>query len=141
MTSSNEDVHQHKIEEIVRESDTVFQQIDPNPFSQQAFLKLKDNINQYISQLITESIKISERRKEDTVSSNDVDKASEYLISSNYRAGYRHLGTIGGLLLGTSLSTAASMTLTNEFTIVSILFALVAGITGGFLIALQITRE
>jgi len=73
--------NKENFQEIIQEADVRLQEIDPSPFSTPAFLKLKEKIDDYITQLIVESTNASKRHNSDTISVTDVERASEYLVS------------------------------------------------------------
>lgn len=73
------------------------QNSDHTPFSSNAFNRLKEKISEYTTQLITESVKVARRHQSESVSTSDVERASQYLVSSTSRKVYRHMGTLGGI--------------------------------------------
>ncbi|MCA1629314.1 MAG: hypothetical protein LC774_02895, partial [Acidobacteria bacterium] len=75
------------------------EQIEHTPFSEKSFERLKYKISEYTAQLLTESVKVSRRHGSETVSTSDVERASQYLVSSTSHKVYRHMGTLGGLIL------------------------------------------
>ena len=112
-----------------------------SPFSPPAFDLLKSTITEYISELVRESIRVSKRYRTDIVSAAHVERAAEYLVSSTSRRFYRHLGTVGGILLGAALSNMLAMTLTAKYTGAGTILSGILGIVGSFLIALHIARD
>ncbi len=102
--------------DVVAQAEAQLREVSPSPFSPPAFGLLKANISEYVSELIGESIKVSKRHRADTVSAAHVERAAEYLVSSTSRRIYRHLGTVGGILLGAALSNMLAMTLTGQYT-------------------------
>ncbi len=84
---------------VVAEAEADLKRVDVSPFSPPAFGTLKAKISEYVVELLNESIKVSKRHRADTVSAAHVERAAEYLVSSTSRRSYRHLGTVGGILL------------------------------------------
>jgi hypothetical protein len=84
-------------------------------FSAPAFHLVKLKISDYVRSLIIESSKISRRRRADVISAAHVEEASDYLVTSSSRRWFRHIGTVGGILLGASLSNFLSMTTGNQY--------------------------
>jgi hypothetical protein len=111
------------------------------PFSRAAFSSLKDKISEYIDDLVTESVKVSKRHRADTVSSAHVAHASDYLVASNSRRVFRHLGTVGGILLGAALSNILTMTLDNKYSSLGIVVSVSLAVAGTFLVALHIAKD
>ena len=129
------------LERVIQEADAQLQDVDPSPFSSSAFSVLKDKISEYISQLVSESIKVSKRHQADTVSAAHVERASEYLVTTTSRRFFRHLGTIGGIFLGASLSNILTMTTIELYSAVNIVISLTFGIVGAFMIALHMAKD
>lgn len=129
------------LQKIIRQADTQLQDIDASPFSPSAFSVLKGKISEYIVQLVSESLKVSKRHQADSISAAHVERASEYLISSTTRRFLRHLGTVGGVLLGASLSNILVMTAAEQYSTSNILVSAGLGIAGAFMIALHIAKD
>lgn len=127
--------------DIVEDADARLKNIDTLPFSPPAFVTLKGKVAQYVRDLINESVKVSKRHQADTVSAAHVDRASEYLVSSTFKRLYRHLGTVGGILLGAALSNILAMTLAAQYTGAGTIVSAVSGIAGSFMIALSIAKD
>ena len=111
------------------------------PFSRAAFLKLQDKIDQYIGDLIFESVRIMERRQADTVSPVYVQQASENLVAGSRRRFFAIIGTVGGVLLGTGVATYSEMVTRGSTTIAEVLFASSMTAVGVLMVALQFTRD
>lgn len=114
---------------------------DSSPFSPPAFSALKGKISEYVVELVNESIRVSKRHVADTVSAAHVERAAEYLVSSTSRRIYRHLGTVGGILLGAALSNILAITLAGQYTGGGTIVSAVLGIAGAFMIALHIAKD
>ena len=138
---SDHDQFEQELVQVIQTAESALESIDPSPFSPSAFAALKEKIAEYIVNLVTESIKISRRHQADTVSANHVQRATEYLVSVTSRRFFRHLGTVGGILLGASLSNILSMAGTGSYTSIGVVLSAGLGITGAFLIALHIGKE
>lgn len=129
------------VEQVTGAAEEQLAGVEHLPFSPAAFETLKDRIAEYINNLVTESIKLSKRHQADTVSSNHVDRAAQYLVSVTARRFFRHLGTVGGILLGASLSNILSMAGANSFSSLGVVLSAVLGIAGAFMIALHMGKE
>ena len=138
MTKTNSE---HITQKVVEKAEVQLQAINPSPFSPPAFDILKDKIAQHITELVNESVKVSKRHRADTVSAAHVERASEYLVTSTSRRIYRHLGTLGGILLGASLSNILAMTLAGQYTGGGTIVSASLGIVGAFMIALHIAKD
>ncbi len=115
--------------------------LDPTPFSSAAFAVLRAIILGFIAELIAESRRVAQRYRADTVSAAHVERAGEYLVTSSTRRLFRHLGTVGGILLGAGLSTLLSMATSETFARLPTLLAMSIGVVGAFLVALHIARD
>lgn len=133
--------HQTIVDGVIKEADAVLVGVNSSPFSPAAFSILKAKIAQHIKELVNESVKVSNRHQADTVSAAHVERASEYLVSSTTRRFYRHLGTVGGILLGGSLSNILAMTVAGQYTALGNLTSAALAIVGAFLIALHIVKD
>ena len=129
------------IQTIVDQAENKLQTADSSPFSPPAFRTLKEKIAQHINELINESVKVSNRHRADTVSAAHVERASEYLVTSTSRRVYRHLGTVGGILLGAALSNILAMTIAGQYTGGGTIVSASLGIVGAFMIALHIAKD
>lgn len=125
----------------VQQAENQLRKTDSSPFSPSAFSTLKDKIAQHITELVNESVKVSKRHRADTISAAHVERASEYLVTSTSRRIYRHLGTLGGILLGAALSNILAMTLAGQYTGGGTIVSASLGIVGAFLIALHIAKD
>jgi hypothetical protein len=126
---------------ILKDAEARLASIEPTPFSPKAFTALERQINRYIVDLVDESLKTARLRRSDTVSESHVERASEYLVSGAGRTLFRHLGTIGGVLLGASLSNLLAMASAGTYTKFGVLFTTGFGVIGAFLIAIHIARD
>ncbi|MDX6531856.1 MAG: hypothetical protein QOH41_4146 [Blastocatellia bacterium] len=111
--------------------------VDPEPFSPAAFSVLKDKITQHVSDLIEESTAVARRDKADSISTKHVEVASEHLITHAGGRVYQLLGTWGGIFLGSSSSAFVSMFLSHQFPASALLFGIIAGVAGAFLLGLS----
>ena len=130
-----------ELRKIKQSAESYLNGIDPLPFSPSAFETLKSKVSEYVTNLVTESIKVSRRHQADTVSANHVHRATEYLVSITSRRFFRHIGTVGGVLLGASLSNILSMAGTDTYTTLGVILSAGLGIIGAFLIALHIGKD
>jgi hypothetical protein len=126
---------------VVAQAEARLRDADSSPFSPPAFSVLKANISEYVAELVSESIKVSKRHRADTVSAAHVERAAQYLVSSTSLRFYRHLGTLGGILLGAALSNMLAMTLASQYTGVGTILSASLGIVGAFTIALHIAKD
>jgi hypothetical protein len=126
---------------VVDKADANLQVSDSSPFSPPAFSLLKAKIADYVKELVNESSKVSKRHRADTISAAHVERASEYLVTSTSRRFYRHLGTLGGVLMGAALSSILTMTVVGEYTGGGTILSATLGIVGAFMIALHIAKD
>ncbi len=129
------------IQSVLDEADSSLQSIDPSPFSPQAFTRLKEKVGEFSAQLVVESIKTSKRHKSDSVSAADIEHASQYLVSSSSHKIYKHIGTMGGILLGAGFSNILAIITTGQFTITGIVSSCILAAVGAFMVAFHIAKE
>jgi len=112
------------------------------PFSPAAFRALQDIVETFINDLIYEALRVSRQHKAEVVSPTYVESASTYLVASRVRRLFRHMGTVGGILLGGSLSNILAMAQTSTSlpkggTLVSV----GVGLLGTFLVAMHMVKD
>ena len=129
------------VEDALAKADARLQGLDGSPFSPAAFRLLKEKIGEHLTELVTESIKVSKGYQADTVSAAYVERASEYLVTTTGGRLHRHVGTVGGILLGAALSTLLTMTIVGQFTKGGTLLSVCIGIMGAFMVALHIAKD
>ena len=130
-----------ELQQIIETAEQELRNTDQTPFTPRAFDNLKDKISEYSVLLITEAVKVAKRHKSETVSSTHVEHASEFLISSTSRKLYRHMGTLGGILLGVAGSNFLSMFSTSQFTPNGVAITVVATLLGGILTAAHMVKD
>lgn len=84
--------YKNTVKDFTKDAESKLKGVNTSPFSASALSILKAKISQYLSELIDESIKVSKRHRDDTVSAAHVERASEYLFSSTTRRFFRHFG-------------------------------------------------
>nr|VFJ48144.1 MAG: hypothetical protein BECKDK2373C_GA0170839_102029 [Candidatus Kentron sp. DK]VFJ53109.1 MAG: hypothetical protein BECKDK2373B_GA0170837_10413 [Candidatus Kentron sp. DK] len=138
----SEDLHQEEtIQPIIRRAEDQIRAVEPSPFSPPAFIMLKTKIGQYVSELVNESIKTAIRHQADTVSAAHVSQASEYLVTNTSCKIYRHVGIIGGVLLGAALAHILEMSALDQYTGEGTILSSTLGVVGAFMIALHIGKN
>jgi hypothetical protein len=129
------------LQRLIKIAEEELSHTDPSPFSPSAFDRVKQKISEYTVELITESVKVARRHDSDSVSPSYVDRASEYLVSHSGNKTYRHLGTIGGILLGAVGSNVLSMITTHQFTLGGIIVTVILTLVGSFLVAVNMVKD
>ena len=122
----------------------VEQQVAPlqnETFSPHAFIALKDAISTYILELVAESVKVSKRHRADSVSIAHVEQAAAYLVAASSRRLFRHLGTVGGILLGAAVSNLLAMVSSSAYTASGVTLTSILGVVGAFAVALHAANE
>jgi hypothetical protein len=129
------------LEHTLKRAESELAQADSSPFSPSAFSVLKEKVAEYIRELVNESVRVSRRHQADTVSAAHVERGAEYLVSITSRRFFRHLGTVGGILLGASLSNILAMTTAGQYSPTGILVSAGLAVAGAFMIALHIGKD
>ena len=115
---------------------------DPSPLTPQAFQVLTSLIDMFIADIVDESLKIARRHRSEVVSSSHVYAANDYLIAGKPRRLFRHMGTVGGILLGGSLSNILAMAqVGSSFPVLGTLVSVAVGLVGTFLVAMHIAKD
>jgi histone H3/H4 len=142
MTNLLHEPHEESnLKQIIDIAEQELDSVDPTPFSLKAFRLLKEKISEYTVQLIAESTKVARRHRSEQVSVSDVEYAAEYLVASTSRKVYKHMGTVGGILLGSAGSNMLAMITTHQYTLVGIIVTFVLTLIGTFLVAAHIVKE
>ena len=114
---------------------------DRPPFSAHAYNVLAAKVEEYISDLATESALIARRSSADIISATHVQRAAEHISRATRGRFYRHVGTVGGIMLGGALSNLLSMTLENRYGAAGILITTGFAIIGTALVAAHIVND
>jgi histone H3/H4 len=130
-----------ELSRLLQQVDAELKQIDPTPFSTSAFTALQSHIATYIAELMSESMRDAKRHQLDTVSEMHVERAADFLITGSGRKLFRHIGTIGGVLLGAAVSNLLAMAASNTVTFSSAGLTVALGIVGAFAVAIHIARD
>lgn len=113
-----------------------------SPFTPNAFRAFLDAVDEFITDLMDESHRIAKRHKSEVISERYVQAASSYLIASRARRLFRHMGTVGGILLGGALSNILAMAQAGTaFPVLGTIVSIGVGIIGTFLVALHIAKD
>jgi len=111
------------------------------PFSDQAFQELKEQISAYAEELVDASVQKANQHRAESVSSADVQQASQYLVARQSRRFHRALGTFGGLLLGAALSSIVSIVTTNQYRLTLIVITFILTFSGTSLMTIHMVKD
>ncbi len=120
--------------------DMVFDDFQLTDFSKKASSTLKVEIKKYASTLVSNSHSVSRQQDADSVSKTHVDRASEHISHKPKKHLYSFLNTIGGILLGFSLTGVYNMFLSDQISKPIVLFTIICGVIGAFFISLRFTK-
>ena len=109
-------------------------------FSEPAKSATRELIRDYACTLIRAAIAIKDKVKGDNVSAANVEEASFSLNRQEGRGLIKLAGVVGGILLGTGLSTLASMIQSGTFTRGGTIIAVLTGAIGAFFVALDLSE-
>lgn len=122
---------------------TIEEEIDNlniSPLSSKAYDFLKQNITDYIRDILSEAFRIAKRQKADNVSQSHIEQASINLIAKRKSKWKYLVGTIGGILLGTGFSNIYTMA-SGKINFFQVMITAVFLTLGSILITLNITDE
>lgn len=114
---------------------------DKASFSEKGFKELNHSIVIYINDLVDESKNIAKRSRADDISAVHVEKAAEYLASGTIVNKYRHLGTLGGVILGGGFSTILSIISSNSVNLSGLIITTASCVIGTAMVAVHIARD
>ena len=132
---------QFDFQEVIDRASRKLQNATKVPFSEQAFQELKEQISAYAEELIDESVKKAKQHRAESVSTANVQQAGQYLVARPSHRIYRHMGTFGGLLFGTALSSVVSMTTTNQYGLTVVVITFVLTFIGTFFITIHMAKD
>jgi hypothetical protein len=136
-----EDLTKADTEDNIKDHIDAIAEAFPAPFSITAFERLQDEISEFIENLVAESGRLARRQRTDDISATHVEQAADYLTSTPRKRFFRHIGTLGGILLGSALSNILTMTLENRYGTVGILVTMSLAIIGAFLVAAHVAAD
>ena len=129
------------LEKVIERVNAELKKADSTPFSGPAFEELKEQIEAYAVELITESVKKAKRHQAEGVSSSNVRHASQYLVSNTSHRLYRHAGAVGGLLFGAAFSNTLSIITTSHYGLNGLIITFVLTLLGSSLITVHMAKD
>jgi hypothetical protein len=124
-------------EEVLRED----HRLKTGRFSPHALRILRSAVLEYTKSLIIESEILSSRGQVDLISGTHVRQAADNLVKNSTRHWLQHVGTMGGLLLGVSLSNTATMVSVGQYSTTGVVVSAVLGVIGAFGIAVHFAKD
>jgi hypothetical protein len=137
----SESPHEGAAQAAIRQAEKAIADTNLEPFSPQAFRALQRIVAWFISELVEQSVKVSKRHRADSVAESHVESAANFLVGDAPSRIFRHLGTVGGILLGAGLSNLLAMLATKVMSGLSVAITVMLGVVGAFLVALHIARD
>lgn len=128
------------MDELVDGIERSLKNTDPGPFSGPAYSVFTGTITEYVADLTRESEAVARRDQADAISAKHVEIAAAHLMLVERNRIYALVGTIGGVALGTCMSTLCAMVLVSQFPLAGIIICIVSGIIGGFALALSTSK-
>jgi histone H3/H4 len=135
------DRSQFDFQEVIDRVSKEMQDAAKIPFSEHAFEALNEQIGTYAVELIRESVKKAKRHRAESVSFSDVEHAAEDLVVRPSHRIYRHVGALGGVILGTALSSLVSMTTTNQHGLTLIVITFILTFIGTSLMTIHMVKD
>jgi histone H3/H4 len=117
------------------------QRIDPLPFSENANKKMAESIEQFISQLVTDSENLALREGNDTISAKHVQDANKKIIGSRSNRLISLANAIGGVFLGVFIPFAFNLIMGTQLPQNNLIIMIITGIIGTALVAYGFLKE
>jgi len=116
--------------------------VDPSPFTRPALDRVHLRIEQFIEDLLLESIRSARRQQTDVVSPVHVDLATDVVFLRRKRKIYSFLGSLGGIAVGAALAMTVEFTSgQGSWSSNQAIAALVMATAGGIAMTIQLLRE
>lgn len=128
-------------ENLVRTLKDHTQNLDPTPFSQNAFDLLKTTIIEYSSELIQESDRIRERQELDIISPKHILAARDNLKANKPNKIYKHCGTLGGILFGAGFTALPPILLLSPIPFNYLIFSIISLVIGASLMTIHYLKD
>lgn len=113
---------------------------DPRRFSAGAVSEVHARVDAFAATITTTAIHFADAQGVETIDATHVQRASEALFSRPERTIIRHLGTIGGLLVGGCFSGLASMALTEIWPGLLTAASVGFGLTGSVMVTVHVIK-
>jgi hypothetical protein len=126
---------------VLHKADLELHRLSHNPFSVEGFNRLNERIQQYITELIAEALRVAERYKSDSVSPSYVDEASQHLIYGIKSKWSKLIGTISGTIFGIGLTSIITMTTTGQYSALRIVLSTIAIVIGLVGVTYHVLKE
>lgn len=130
-----------ELEKVIKEAYINLESVEETPFSDKGFIEFRNQISQFIIQLFDESFRIARRSNVEIVSPTHIKTASNNIKKTNSTR-TSILKTLGGLLLGASLSNILSISFYSvSYSPIHLILTILFGITGSFLLGFNLFRS
>jgi len=130
------------IENVLKESLSDLSSINYSPFSKQGFEEYKTQVAKFIVRLYDESIRNSKKNNSDIVNKKHIDDAVNYISTINKYKFSNLLNTIGGLLMGSTITFLISTANSNiNYSVEELTIHIVLGLVGSFILGYNLSKE
>jgi histone H3/H4 len=117
------------------------QDLRHSPFSDEGFEQLTKQIDAYIVELTTESVRVARRYKSDTVSPAYVDEASHHLVTGKTARWHKLVGSAGGVMFGMGLTSVVRMIVETQYSGRGLALSMAAIILGLFGLTYHVLKD
>lgn len=130
-----------RLVEPYTEANQAFSAMPHVPFSESGADMLQAKVDAYRGELVREAGRIAKYHQADVVSAGDIERANENVLAEPRRKIYRHLGTLGGIMLGVAGSNLMNIITAQSYTMLGLLLTFVLGVLGTLLLGIHFARE
>ena len=124
------------IKSLIERTELELESLEKSPFTKEGFNSYKNNISEFILDLLSESARVSKRNNSDLISAVEVDNASRNIKNKSRKKLNVLLNTIGGIFLGYSVTSTVNIySFGITYKPVTIIAILTSGIIGAFLLS------
>lgn len=102
---------------------------------------VNDYIVRYINELVEMASKEARRHRSDNVDAAHVERANAYLLAYSGPRRTRHLGTIGGIILGASFSNLFALVGGSAPSTTNVILTILFAVIGTALVSFHIAKD
>lgn len=131
-----------QIEDLLKESIIDMTNANYFPFSEQGYEEYKEQISKFIIRLYDESMRNSKKNNSDLINKKHISDAVNYISTISKYKFSNFLNTIGGLLIGSTITFVFSAFDPNiNYSVGTMSVFILLGVIGSFILGYNLSKE